>query len=262
MIKRNKTIAKIMVVALCSNAIPCINAFASENVKDSANITVAVQENNNVTTGAAVEIKNNESNENEIKNKIANDFEFNAATGTITKYTGEDPEVVIPSEINGVKVTAIGKYAFTENGNNMESLTIPDSVTSIEDYAFWYCRKLQNVEFSKCLTSIGKGAFGGCSSLKSITLPDSLTRIPEISFAYCDNLKEVNLPSSLTCIDSNAFLQDWSLYEITLPNTLTKISIDSFENKVKFNVSSESVKELLMKHYINENRINLVSDEN
>ena len=99
----------------------------------------------------------------------ASDFRFHAATGTIEEYIGSAAEVVIPEEINGVKVTTIGYHAFSYR-TSLTSVTIPDSVTTI-----------------------GWMAFEGCTSLTSVTIPDSVTTIVGVAFAYCSSLTEINV---------------------------------------------------------------------
>ena len=67
----------------------------------------------------------------------------------------------------------------------MSSLVIPDSVTSIGDWAFYYCDALRSVVLPDSVTSIGIGAFIGCKSLKSLEIPDSVTSIGFGAFSYC-----------------------------------------------------------------------------
>ncbi|MCQ4021755.1 leucine-rich repeat protein [Ruminococcus sp. zg-924] len=76
----------------------------------------------------------------------------------------ENPLVIINNILND------GKYC---SGN----VTIPDSVTSITDGAFSFCKSLKSITISDSVTSIGDTAFWGCGSLKSITIPDSVTSI-------------------------------------------------------------------------------------
>jgi len=81
----------------------------------------------------------------------ASEFGFDAGTGTITSYSGTVATVVIPYEIGGVAVTAIGAYAFSPGGNGTPSLgtlIAPKSVTSIGDYAFNVCLALTNITFA------------------------------------------------------------------------------------------------------------------
>ena len=101
---------------------------------------------------------------------------------TITKYLISDPRPVIPREIDGRTVTAIGDKAFYECGS-LTSVTIPDSVTSIGDEAFYECRSLTSVTIPDSVTSIGNSAFYGCTYLKNITLPKSVKHIGSYAFS-------------------------------------------------------------------------------
>ena len=83
--------------------------------------------------------------------------------------------VEIPAEIDGVPVTSIGEYAFAIN--NLTEITIPNSVTSIGDRAFWDCTGLTAITIPDSVTSIGDCAFGSCTGLKEITIPESVTSI-------------------------------------------------------------------------------------
>lgn len=100
----------------------------------------------------------------------------------ITKYNGSEKELVIPGEIDGKKVTSIGKMAFGDL--RLKSVTIPDSVITIEEYAF-YQNWMQSLTIPDSVTSIGEYAFWFCTSLKSVTIPASVTSIKSTSFFYC-----------------------------------------------------------------------------
>jgi len=101
-------------------------------------------------------------------------------------------------------VTSIGDYAFY-NCKGITSITIPDGVTSIGDYAFYYCDSLKSVTIGNSVTSIGDSAFSVCESLESITIPDSVISIGDYAFSNCKSLTSINIPDSVTSIGNSAF---------------------------------------------------------
>ena len=96
--------------------------------------------------------------------------------------------VVIPEEVTYMnrtrKVTSIGNYAFFYC-DGLTSITIGNSVTSIEWCAFEGCSGLTSVTIPNRVTSIGNAAFHGCSGLTSITIPNSVTSIGSGAFYDC-----------------------------------------------------------------------------
>ena len=101
-------------------------------------------------------------------------------------------------------VTSIGSYAFY-NYDSLTSITIPDSVTSIGDYAFYNCSNLTSITIPDSVTSIGDWTFNGCSSLTSIVIPDSVTHIGNYAFWSCDSLTSITIPEGVTSIGLVAF---------------------------------------------------------
>lgn len=73
-------------------------------------------------------------------------------------------------------------------GGKVGEVIIPNSVTSISDYAFFYCTSITSIIIPNSVTSIGEGAFAGCSSLTSIIIPDSVTSIGAYAFTGCSSL--------------------------------------------------------------------------
>ena len=147
-------------------------------------------------------------------------------TVVITGYSGSAEKVDIPEKIDGKSVTSIGDYAFYYC-SSLTSVTIPNSVTSIGEYAFGDCANLTNITIPNSVTSICKGAFIDCTSLTSIKIPNSVTRILRDAFRDCTNLTSVTLPESLTYIGS-AFEGCTSLTSITIPNSVTYVDAYAF----------------------------------
>jgi hypothetical protein len=153
---------------------------------------------------------------------------INDGTGyEVTGYTGEPVDVVIPKEYNGMPVTTIGNYAFTDC-SSLTSVIIPDSVTSIGDQAFQYCSSLTSVVIPDSVTSIGYGAFSICSSLTSIEIPDSVTSIGNDAFSSCDSLTSVVIGNSVTSIGEYAFYSCDSLTSIVIGDGVTSIGSCAF----------------------------------
>lgn len=153
---------------------------------------------------------------------------FDAETGTITKCdTSISGDLVIPAEIDGVTVTAIGNNAFYQC-NKLTDVTVPESVTTIGNQAFYVCKKLENVTICNGVTSIGNGAFGVCTAMTDISIPDSVTSIGNDAFYYCSKLESVTIPSNLTELGDYAFKYCIALTNITIPGTLTNIPADAF----------------------------------
>lgn len=121
------------------------------------------------------------------------------------KYGYEDAltNVVIPSDVDGKKVTSIGSFAF-EDCENLIGVTIPNSVTSIARNAFFYCTSLTSVKIPNSVTNIGDYAFCNCTSLKSVTIPGSLTSIGGSVFNGCTSLISVTI--------LNGVKKYWRLY--------------------------------------------------
>ncbi|MBR7062065.1 MAG: leucine-rich repeat protein, partial [Clostridia bacterium] len=158
------------------------------------------------------------------------DYEENGdGTCKITGRGGKtETELVIPSTINGLTVTAIGEGAFKEC-SDITSVTIPDTVTRIESWAFECCLSLRSVVIPDSVNEIGEGAFRVCSNLESITIPNGVTRISNVTFEECTVLTGVVIPGSVTEIGDGAFRDCSSLSSITIPESVTLIENCAFE---------------------------------
>lgn len=123
-------------------------------------------------------------------NYAVSDFEYadSAKSDTIevNQYNGEEDVVVIPEKYKGKVVTSIAAETFLNS--DIKSVEIPDTVTVIEQKAFYQCSELETVKMSENVKSIGESAFINCSKLKSIYLPASLETIDCAAFYGCNDL--------------------------------------------------------------------------
>lgn len=121
-------------------------------------------------------------------------------------YSGN---IVIPETIvynsSVYTVTSIGSDAF--HGNDLISITIPETVSVIRRRAFQYCDKLASIKMSNGINKIEENAFYGCSGLiGDLILPNSLWEIGAYSFYGCNGLSVINIGNSVVSIGDQAFL--------------------------------------------------------
>ena len=180
---------------------------------------------------------------------------------TNCEIAGTPFQNTITTMIFGEKVDKVPSYICYEL-SNLNSVTIPSSVTSIGNDAFRGCNGLTAVHISDLaswckikfddnplyyahnlyvngelvtdlvipsgVTSIGERAFYGCSSLVSITIPNSVTSIGETAFCLCSSLTSATIPNSVTSIGESAFSGCSSLTSVTIPNSVTSIGYSAF----------------------------------
>ncbi|MDE5860828.1 MAG: leucine-rich repeat domain-containing protein, partial [Ruminococcus sp.] len=161
---------------------------------------------------------------------------FEIKDGVLVKYTGNTPDVIIPSD-----VTAIGESAFED------------------------CKNLEKIEIPKSVTKIGEFAFLQCDSLRKIVIPESVTTIDGFAFDSCYNLNEIVIPESVTTIGDGAFdVTKWLENKMATEKNVVIVNgiVISRANNIEESVNLEGVKEILTGIFLNCNEIKefIVSD--
>ena len=154
-----------------------------------------------------------------IERKTSGDYTYTVledGSAEIIRYSGKDEIVVIPGELDGHPVSAVGEEAFIYC-SYLASVTIPDGVTVIGDYAFYACDGLVSAVLPGSVETIGNTAFGNCSSLPSVTLPDGVKTIESYAFFGCRGLTSVVIPKSVETIGNSAFADCSGLTSVTIP---------------------------------------------
>ena len=183
----------------------------------------------------------------------------------ITGYTGNATELVIPAEIEGVPVVAIGDRAF-DSCSSLTNIEIPATVTTIGENAFASCSNLTSIEIPAGVTFIGVGAFSNCESLTGIhvdennqnyssdaqgvlfdkgktiltqapgaiggsyQIPAGVTYIRSSAFEGCSSLASIEIPTGVTFIGEHAFEDCSSLTSIEIPAGVTYICDYAFRD--------------------------------
>ena len=157
-------------------------------------------------------------------------YEYTVEDGrvTITKYLGSESEVIVPGEIEGKPVVAIGANAFAKN-EAIVKMTLPASVASIGQSAFAMCTKLESIN-AENVESFGAYAFFQCSSLKAIAFKDSIETLPVYLFSECTSLANVKLPANLKALSNHLFDACERLKSVDIPDGVTLIDRSAFEN--------------------------------
>ena len=151
-----------------------------------------------------------EENEDENNDAFLKYFDFELTEDktayVVTGYGVQfEKQITIPSTHENLPVIGIAKHAF-KNNTTITKVVIPDSITYIENEAFYGCAELTSVTFGKGLKTIGKAAFENCKKVKTFTLPEGLTEIGDRAFAGCTAIESINIPTTVTRVGERAFM--------------------------------------------------------
>ena len=186
--------------------------------------------------------------------KTVGDFRFiiSRSKATLKYYGGKDTVVTIPSKVDNCAVTKIGKNAF--HNTKVRTVTVPEGVTEIDEYAFFDCIDLYRVNLPNSIEKLGKCAFSqsyvkyrpisvinfpanikyvGLSAMRGTAWYDSQPNGPiyigKVLYEYKGGAPaNVTLRSDTTGIAGNAFKESTNLRSITLPESVTYLGKDAF----------------------------------
>ena len=139
----------------------------------------------------------------------------------------ENQQNYLPQSLKEVTILggeSIGNNAFYGCGN-LTNITIPNSVTAIEESAFYGCSGLTYINLPIGVTKIGDQAFCGCSGLTSLTLPSAVTTIGKDVFANCTSLRKVTIPNAESYIGRLFGATSYDDQQKALPQTLKEVTI-------------------------------------
>ena len=207
-------------------------------------------------------------------NYINNNTELVVTSCSYNKYAGS---IIIPASViyeeNTYKVSGIGYQAFY-GCLELTDITLPNSITYIEDFALYGCTGLTSLTIPNSVTNIGDSAFRGCSGLASIkvqegnskydsrnncnaiietmsnylilgckntTIPSSVNNIGVYAFENCSGLTSLTIPNSVTNIGGYAFKGCSGLTSVTIPNSVTSLGMGGFVFSGCFGLTSITI---------------------
>lgn len=185
---------------------------------------------------------------------VEDDYSYSILEGEyaeITRYYGDDKNLVIPNELDGYPVVSIGKHAFYEE--SIESVRVPDNVIIIEDGAFFGCAKLKNIVLPNSVLSVGRNAFDNtkyyytesnwknnvlyvgkvaCTirnrKVKSISFEHGTITVAERIAEQCRELTSLTIPDTVVSIGEMAAMDCPKLKGITIPYSTALIGNYAF----------------------------------
>ena len=160
---------------------------------------------------------------------------FNKTKNTIVKADQTITSAIIPSNIEGIPVKAIGNEAF-QDCSKLKTISLPKDLEEIGYRAFYDCTSLEKIFIPKTVVrssvnySLKGEWFRGCDKLKEIVLEEGTSRILEGSFSGIPNSFKMVIPASVKEIGEKAFASSKNLKTLTLNKNITLIADNSFEN--------------------------------
>ena len=194
------------------------------------------------------------------------EYSVNDGKATITNYSGNSANVVIPEKLDGYEVCYIDNSAFI-NQKKLKTVTFPCGLKSIGGYAFYGCEALEQISLPEGFTFLDINAFAYCKSLKYVTIPSTLEEIQDNVFLGCESLSNIEVqennvklyskngvlfqkdetgvnlylypaalpqkvyrvPDEVTAILDGTFVDARNLEKVYISNSVTKIETDAFD---------------------------------
>lgn len=162
-----------------------------------------------------------------IKSDVQYVVDNNTGTASVTGWNKDVEDITILKTYEGYPVTSIAAKAF-QNNAVLKTISIPNTVITIGDYAFAGCTKLQSVTIPDSVSSMGIYVFNGCTGLETVEWSKKLKTIPEFTFYQDSNLTGITDIAAVTTIGNFAFSDCSSLVNFTYPSSLTFIGNYAF----------------------------------
>lgn len=170
-------------------------------------------ETNGQTTFYDYEIRNNQAIITNVKFEFKDNTEYNSMR--------------IPKEINGYPVIAFEISEQDTNYSSQDGMLFSKDKTIL--YSYPKGKKLKNYTIPNTVTKIQEWAFYKCENIETVVIPSGIKLIPCGAFSYCSNLSKINIPVGVTKIAEGA-LEETSLVDVIIPNTVTEILAGAFSN--------------------------------
>lgn len=180
---------------------------------------------------AATPVASNDTIEFEYQGIIYRIYD-NQATVAHVNYLAEHlpDSIVIPAEVKHNNVTypvkTIGREAFVSS--EFRSITLPESIDSIGEMAFFSCQQLTRINLPKGLRHISEALFGVCRSLRTIKLPEGIRTIGVRAFGRCTALESLVVPDSVTTLGDDVFYECTALRSLILGSSVSYIGSQAF----------------------------------
>ena len=211
-----KLLSGLCVAALLSGLVGCGPKELKQDTTTSTSTTETKETENNTTTTT---------NSSEVTEKNFKDFpetdkkyfsynDWNEGI-VIEGCSSEEKVVVVPKEINGKPVLAIGERGLA-NMQNCEAVVLPDTVRVISKSAFTVDKVMKFVYLGTSLEKIDDLAFNGCSKLEFVEFPEGLESIGKLTFSHNVAIKYIKIPSSVTELPNTFFFRENSNSDVEI----------------------------------------------